>query len=138
MTALAINLDSQTPINDQIVFGLRRAIATGELTPDTKLPSVRQLAADLGVNLNTVARAYRALEASGLVTTVRGRGTRVVSSIEHENARATANVSERLKDAVTDAKLAGMTQATLRQAFSDVLEMFFIDLDNRSGDTNDC
>lgn len=128
MPSLAIQLDSPVPIIEQIVGGLRRAIAMGQLQPNDELPPVRQLAADLGVNLNTVARAYRALEASGLVSTVRGRGTRVTSSTEKRSARrstSTSQVKQRITDAVVDAKLAGLTQDAMNKVFQDVLATFF-------------
>jgi GntR family transcriptional regulator len=128
MPTLAIQLDSPVPITEQIVGGLRRAIAMGKLQPNDELPPVRQLAADLGVNLNTVARAYRALEASGLVSTVRGRGTRVTSSTEKRSAgrsTSTSHVKQRITDAVVDAKLAGLTQDAMTKVFQDVLATFF-------------
>jgi len=128
MPTLAIQLDSPIPITEQIVAGLRRAIAMGHLQPNDELPPVRQLAADLGVNLNTVARAYRALEASGLVSTVRGRGTCVTSSTEKRSAgrsTSTSQIKQRMTDAVVDARLAGFTQNEMTKVFQDVLTTFF-------------
>ena len=128
MPAIEIQLDSPIPITEQIVAGLRRAIATGQLQANDDLPPVRQLAADLGVNLNTVARAYRTLEASGLVTTVRGRGTRVTSSTEKRPAGKSASihqVKQQITDAVVDAKLAGLTHEAMTRVFQEVLGTFF-------------
>lgn len=70
-----IDPGSPTPIYDQIVTRLRFAIASGRLPAGEAIPSVRQLAVSLRVNPNTVARAYRELEAQGLVETRQGRGT---------------------------------------------------------------
>ena len=67
------------PIYRQIVDQLRQFIAAGTLQPGDPLPSVRQLAADLGVNLNTVAIAYRELAGEGLVEIKHGRGARVTA-----------------------------------------------------------
>jgi GntR family transcriptional regulator len=128
MATLTVRLDSPIPITEQIVSGLRRAIAIGELQPHDELPPVRQLAADLGVNLNTVARAYRTLEASGLLSTVRGRGTRITSSTEKKTATRSAStlqVKERITNAVVDAKLAGMSHDAMNKVFQDVLASFF-------------
>ncbi|MEW6278583.1 MAG: GntR family transcriptional regulator, partial [Candidatus Eremiobacterota bacterium] len=72
---IRIQVDSTVPLVEQLQQELRRAIARGEVGPGDPLPPVRQLAADLGINWNTVARAYRALELEGLVSTARGRGT---------------------------------------------------------------
>ncbi len=70
---IRIDLNAPEPLGEQIRSEIRDAIARGETRPGESLPTVRQLAADLGINLNTVARAYRLLESEGLVTTIRGR-----------------------------------------------------------------
>ena len=62
------------PIYAQIVDGYRDQIAAGILCPGEKLPSVRELAAELSINPNTIQRAYRQLEAEGWITTVPGKG----------------------------------------------------------------
>jgi len=70
---------SGVPFYRQIIDRVRAAIATGELTPGDRLPTVRQLAVDLSVNPNTVSRAYTELELTGLVETQMGSGTFVGS-----------------------------------------------------------
>ena len=128
MASIVVQLDSATPITDQIVSQLRQAIAAGELAPGDPLPPVRQLAADLGVNLNTVARAYRALEATGLLSTARGRGTRVTSPVEvrgGNRAERKREVKRRLSNAIADGKLAGMTPAALSRLFQETLDSYF-------------
>jgi DNA-binding transcriptional regulator YhcF (GntR family) len=76
-----ISLDptSPTPPFEQVRGQLAAQIANGELSAGTRLPPVRRLADDLGLAANTVARAYRDLEAAGLVET-RGRGGTIVSA----------------------------------------------------------
>ncbi len=115
---LTVNLDSDEPLLDQIVRGIRTAIASGQVAAGAELPPVRQLAMDLGVNWNTVSRAYRVLQASGLVHTARGRGTRVTSEVE-VNGEARKSVRERLAAQVqtmlADAKLAGLPRADLEK-----------------------
>src|SRR4051794_5197666 len=69
---------SAVPPYEQIREQLRAQVASGELAAGTKLPTVRRLAADLGLAANTVARAYRELEALGVIET-RGRAGSVVS-----------------------------------------------------------
>ena len=115
---LTVNLDSAVPLIDQLVRGLRHAIAAGTLEPGSELPPVRQLANDLGINLNTVARAYRMLEARGLVRAARGRGTRVTASRERAAAdppQRKARLAEELRAVLADAKLAGMDRAALER-----------------------
>jgi len=76
---LGIKLDfrSGEPIYLQIIHQIESKIASGELRPGQQLPTVRQLATDLRVNFNTVARAYRSLDEAGLISTQHGRGTYV-------------------------------------------------------------
>ena len=73
--AVSLDLLAATPPYEQVRAQLAGHIRAGALRPGDKLPVVRALAADLGVATNTVARAYRELEAGGLVTTRRRVGT---------------------------------------------------------------
>ncbi|MEW2502090.1 GntR family transcriptional regulator [Amycolatopsis sp. NPDC047767] len=79
-------------VHDQIV----RAIGTGALPVDARLPPIRQLARDLGLASGTIARVYRKLEAAGWVTTARAKGTVVIGSAERPD-RASL-----LRDAATE------------------------------------
>lgn len=67
------------PIYAQIIDGVREQIATGILQPGDKLPSVRELAATLAINPNTIQRAYRQLEMEGWIVTMQGKGCFVCS-----------------------------------------------------------
>lgn len=75
MSVFSIDPRDPTPIYAQIERGLRAAIATSRLRPGDQLPTVRQLAVDLRVNANTVARVYAELERSGVIETKRGVGS---------------------------------------------------------------
>jgi len=70
-----LDLGSGVPFYRQIIDQVKSAIATGELEPGDRLPTVRQLAVDLSINPNTVSRAYTELELTGLVETQMGSGT---------------------------------------------------------------
>ncbi len=76
---LRINLRSSTPVYRQIEDGLRALLVGGAFQPGDKLPPVRQMAVDLGVNHNTVAEAYRLLAEQGWLELKRHRGATVVS-----------------------------------------------------------
>lgn len=76
---IVIDLETATPPYEQVQTQISSLIAVGELPPGTRLPTVRSLAADLGVAAGTVARAYKELEAAGLVTTNRRQGTVVAA-----------------------------------------------------------
>ncbi len=105
---ITIDLASTIPLASQIERALRHAIASGELEPEQELPAIRQLAGDLDVNFNTVARAYRALESRGLVQTSRGRGTFVTASVELDDVRALDRALANIRHALADARLAGL------------------------------
>jgi len=70
-----LDLGSGVPFYRQIIDRVKSAIATGQLEPGDRLPTVRQLAVDLSINPNTVSRAYTELELTGLVETQMGSGT---------------------------------------------------------------
>lgn len=72
---MKIDFNTAFPIYLQIIAEFKRQIAVGVLLPGKKLPSQRDLAAELKVNANTVQRAYREMELLGLVETLRGQGT---------------------------------------------------------------
>ena len=59
---ISINYRDSRPIYEQVVDGIRKLVLTGALSPDDKLPSVRELASELAINPNTIQRAYRELE----------------------------------------------------------------------------
>jgi GntR family transcriptional regulator len=77
MLYLEIDAQSPVPIYEQIIDGIQRLVRESKLAPGVFLPSVRQLAMDLEINPNTVARAYSLLEKDGILETARRRGTRV-------------------------------------------------------------
>src|SRR5688500_11532870 len=72
---VVLDYDSGVPVYRQIGDAVLGAIAQGMIGPEEKLPTIHQLASELGVNPNTVARAYRELEQAGHVVGERGRGT---------------------------------------------------------------
>jgi GntR family transcriptional regulator len=76
-----VNPSSGVPIYLQIETQVKNAIAAGALKPDRALPSVRKLAAELGINPNTAARAYQNLERDGVISTVPGGGTYVADNV---------------------------------------------------------
>jgi GntR family transcriptional regulator len=75
MNFFHINPSDPTPLYAQLERAIRLGISMGRLQPDTQLPTVRQLAVDLSINLNTVAKVYRDLERAGILETRRGIGT---------------------------------------------------------------
>lgn len=90
---ISVDLRSHVPTYVQIVERVGHLVATGVLKPGDQLPTVRQLATDLRVNFNTVARAYRLLDEAGVISTQQGRGTYVLeglSTVQAEELRQAA------------------------------------------------
>ena len=88
-----INFRDARPIYEQVRDGFRQLILSGVLPADSKLPSVRELAAELAINPNTIQRAYRELEAEGYICSVPGRG----SFVRQDDAAARARRAELLE-----------------------------------------
>lgn len=112
---LTIDLDAPEPLYVQIVRGVKRAIARGDLAVGVRLPSVRQLAGDLAINLNTVARAYRQLEEEGFLRIRHGRGAVVVRDQLDDRTAARGRLREELSRALDQARLGGLTDRDLRK-----------------------
>src|SRR5262245_6487826 len=115
MAVVAIDSRDSTPIYAQLDRALRAAIASGRLRPGDQLPTVRQLAVDLSVNANTVARVYADLERSGILETRRGVWSFIRASATE--ARSRDEHLRRLRAFVTrvlaDASAAGFTPPEL-------------------------
>jgi len=111
MPTFVVDSHSPTPIYAQLERSIRSAIATGELEPGAQLPTVRQLAVDLSVNANTVARVYAQLERDGMLETRRGVGTFVRESPSPGATRAhrERELRELIQRFVGDAALLGFT-----------------------------
>jgi GntR family transcriptional regulator len=75
---LEIDFRSGIPIYLQVVERIKERLASGQLKPGDQLPTVRALATDLRVNFNTIARAYRIMDESGIISTQQGRGTYIL------------------------------------------------------------
>jgi GntR family transcriptional regulator len=116
---LRIDPDSAVPIYLQIVQTIKHQVATGRLKPGAQLPTVRELATDLRINPNTVARAYDLLDSDSVITTQQGRGTYVRE--RPDNAHLTRVRQEQLKtlvdSAVGKALSLGYTADEIREAF---------------------
>ncbi|MFN2527421.1 MAG: GntR family transcriptional regulator [Candidatus Baltobacteraceae bacterium] len=95
---LAVDPDLETPPFQQIIDQLRAFIERGELRAGDALPTVRQLAGDLGVAPNTVARAYADLQDQGWLTSQGRRGTHVASHVPPSDKRTRTRL---LQEAVT-------------------------------------
>ncbi|MBQ9120241.1 MAG: GntR family transcriptional regulator [Lachnospiraceae bacterium] len=106
---IAIRDGSEIPIYQQIRDQIVMGISDGRLQPGEALPTVRALAAEIGINSMTVNKAYQLLKLQGYIVTDRRNGARVASSFEAAEGLSKEN-RELLKRLISEAKLAGMTQ----------------------------
>src|SRR5258708_3245503 len=106
---ISVDTDDRRPIYQQVAAEIKRLIAKGELAEGSALPPVRQIAGDLGVNLNTVAAAYRELAREGLITVRHGSGAIVSSRTSTETSEN--DMRKPLPSALTQFVLAGMDPA---------------------------
>ncbi|MEY9877174.1 GntR family transcriptional regulator [Streptacidiphilus sp. MAP12-33] len=115
--ALRVDTTSPVPPYEQIRAQLATLVASGGLAEGHRLPPVRQLAADLGLAAGTVARAYRELEAAGLVTTRRAAGTRVAVGAAPPPDRLAELATRFARDARSLGANADTALAAVRAAF---------------------
>lgn len=117
---LRIDTQDKRPIYQQIADGVRALLASGQLKEGQSLPPVRQLAADLGVNLNTIATAYRELQSEGLIVVRHGSGATVAART------ATGHNPEELRgplrNVLTTLVLAGMRRPQILRLVEDELQ----------------
>lgn len=103
MTGIQVDYRDRRPIYEQLIANIRSLVLRGLLAPDEQLPSVRALAADLGINPNTIQKAYTELERQGLIYSTPGRGSFVCSDPaalrQGEQADAMAGVERALQSA---------------------------------------
>jgi GntR family transcriptional regulator len=124
---LTVDPRSGVPIYVQIIEQVKRSVALGVLAPGEQLPTVKQLALDLTVNPNTVAKAYRELERDHVIETAVGRGSFVLGNGTAGSAAAAVHdvAAEALAKAVREAKAMGLNAAATRAIFESALTRWF-------------
>ena len=113
---LSINEKDNRPIYLQIINQIREQVANGTLKPGAQLPSVRELAESLGINLHTVRSAYLKLRDQGIIELRLGRKARIARLKAPLNRRdAEAQLDQKIKELVTEAQLAGLSREALHR-----------------------
>lgn len=116
---IVIDENDRRPIYQQVVDEIKALIARGELRAGAALPPVRQVAADLGVNLNTIATAYRELQREGLINVRHGSGAVVASRTAQ--LKTDDELRKPLRAALTQLVLAGMARGEIMSVVGDEL-----------------
>jgi len=121
---ITVTTTSPEPVYEQIVRQIQDRVAAGELKPGAPLPTVRQLAGDLQLNRNTVARAYKQLEDRGVILTAGRKGTFVRDNASREVERIKASRAERsVRHLVAALRGDGLSRAEIEALFSDALRV---------------
>ena len=123
MSFFAVDPSRGEPLFQQLVDSVKRAVATGAMKAGDRLPSVRELADDLVINPNTIAKAFRELESEGVTVSRKGTGTFVAERrpmLAKEERRR--RLLEALEVALTAAVYWGTSRAEARKVFEDVIE----------------
>lgn len=109
---LSIDIRSRIPIYEQIKNQILNLIRIGVLVEDEQLPSIRNVASETGVNVNTVKRAFQELESEGIIYTIAGKGNFVSPTVLDSTVSAKKALSE-IEEQINSAKLKGVAKKEL-------------------------
>ena len=120
---IQIDNDLSTPLFKQLMDQIKKAVMDGLLKPDDPLPSIRQLANDLDLNHNTVAKAYRLLERDSVIQTKGYRGTSIHGdAIQNSTVNMNDSITIKLNETIKSLRESGATDSEIRIAFSNVMK----------------
>ncbi|MGX7029801.1 GntR family transcriptional regulator [Vagococcus zengguangii] len=113
---------SRKPLYEQVVYGIKQDILLGIIEADEKLPSVRELASQLLINPNTISKAYKQLEAEGVIMTIRGKGTFVArQETAQRDERKVESIKAKMKEVVIEAIYQNVEETELISWIKDIV-----------------
>ena len=118
---IQLDFEAEMPIYQQLVNQIKEGLATGQLQPGEALPSVRVLAADIGINMHTVNKAYKILKEEGFLQIHRQKGVVVSPQLPKVDQAFLERTQETLKTLIVEAATRGMEE----QAFYDECKHVF-------------
>lgn len=116
---ILIDYKDTRPIYEQIVDKLKILILSGAMEPESKLPSVRQMAVELSLNPNTVQRAYAELERTGFIYTIKGRGNFVCENRRLLDEKRT-ELKNKCRDLLAEARAVGISRKEMIQFMEEI------------------
>ena len=120
---IKIDTNLSSPLFKQLMDQIKKAVMDGLLKPDDSLPSIRQLANDLELNHNTVAKAYRLLERDSVIQTKGYRGTSIHDdAIKNSSVNMNDSITIKLNKTIKSLRESGATDSEIRIAFSNVMK----------------
>ena len=118
---IKLDYKSSKPLHEQITSGIKELIICGALSKDEQLPSVRDLSVSLTVNPNTVQRAYKTLEAEGIIYSIRGKGN-FVSLVHQTDARTIESLYNAFLESARELLFYGEAKEDLARVLDKVFE----------------
>lgn len=119
---LEIDFKSDLPIYEQIRRGIIIGLAKGEINPGDKLPSVREMAENIGINLHTVNKAYKMLEEDGIIVMDRRFGSKIVDKTKDISESQKRKVKEELDFIIALAKVKNIEKSDLDRLIENIWE----------------
>ena len=121
---MEVEFESGIPLYEQIAHKVLELIESGKLSPGDQLPTTRKLAVKLGVNFNTVARAYRMLDKGEIISTQHGRGTFILEQRDQKSTRKqkVENIEELTRFYIRKAAYLGFEPEEIRTYFEEMVE----------------
>ena len=120
---IQIDNNLSTPLFKQLMDQIKKAVMDGLLKPGDSLPSIRQLANDLELNHNTVAKAYQILERDSVIQTKGYRGTSIHGdALQNSTINMNETITTKLNETIKSLRESGATDSEIRIAFSNVMK----------------
>lgn len=116
MSLITVDLRDRKQLYEQLIDNVKNLILTGELQPDDKLPSVRSLAKELGINPNTIQKAYSELERQGVIMSLQGRGSIVLADKKGLRGEQYEKLVEKMRTIAYEMKAAGIDEEEFASA----------------------
>ncbi|MBX5436107.1 MAG: GntR family transcriptional regulator [Alicyclobacillaceae bacterium] len=134
MKWLQVNPRSAVPVYQQVVDGVKAAVAKGWLRPGDRLPSVRELSTEMAINHNTIAKAYQELERERVIEVVRGRGTFIAlePAVPNREERM-AELREQMRRMLVEAHHLRVSEDELLDMFRDVARQWRLQAEQPGG-----
>ena len=130
MSLITVDLRDRKQLYEQLIDNIKGLILSGELSPDDKLPSVRSLARELGINPNTIQKAYAELERTGVITTLPGRGSIILADVNTLRDEKEDKLTSKFMLMASEARSSGISREKFLRAASEAWE-------KTGGSTND-
>ncbi len=120
MSLINIDLRSRTPIFEQIIASVEELVLKGLLQPNEQLPSVRSLASELGINPNTIQKAYAELEGRGVIYSLNTRGSFVSGEIGALQRRSKEEMIAKLENEFQEAKKKNISKSEIEMLLREI------------------